>query len=163
MGMQRFVASADEKLRTATVNKSNSLLYLISAFSAIRQCQHPLPWYIWVLSFGEFWLAMSARLPMVGPLLCSAWAGNRPPKTVSSFVTGTIFKNRSLSRAHRLHPALLLSGYRDVKDNLVAISEGKMEIDEAKGKTLEELSKVHFVLYTFSRSLRCTIAEDVEP
>jgi|Transcript_49153 intraflagellar transport protein 81 len=35
-----------------------------------------------------------------------------------------------------------IKGYRDVKDNLVAISEGKMEIDEAKGKTLEELSKV---------------------
>jgi len=35
-----------------------------------------------------------------------------------------------------------IAGYRDLKDNLVAISETKMEIDEAKGQTLEELSKV---------------------
>jgi len=35
-----------------------------------------------------------------------------------------------------------IDGYRGVKDGLVSISETKMEVDEAKGKTLEELSKV---------------------
>eukprot|EP01004_Peranema_trichophorum_P001549 NODE_1189_length_2080_cov_32.364333_g1001_i0.p1 GENE.NODE_1189_length_2080_cov_32.364333_g1001_i0~~NODE_1189_length_2080_cov_32.364333_g1001_i0.p1 ORF type:complete len:454 (+),score=122.11 NODE_1189_length_2080_cov_32.364333_g1001_i0:569-1930(+) len=35
-----------------------------------------------------------------------------------------------------------IDGYRDLKENLVAMSEQRQEVDEAKGKTLEELSKV---------------------
>eukprot|EP01012_Entosiphon_sulcatum_P013707 TRINITY_DN1889_c0_g1_i1.p1 TRINITY_DN1889_c0_g1~~TRINITY_DN1889_c0_g1_i1.p1 ORF type:complete len:725 (+),score=205.41 TRINITY_DN1889_c0_g1_i1:117-2291(+) len=35
-----------------------------------------------------------------------------------------------------------IHGYRDKQEELLKLTEGKMEVDEAKGKTLEELSKV---------------------
>jgi intraflagellar transport protein 81 len=45
-------------------------------------------------------------------------------------------------KVQELEKAKGIDGYRGVKDGLVSISETKMEIDEAEGKTLEELSKV---------------------